>query len=173
MKFNRLDTIDTLSDTKIVASKSVSLAEEYLVDHFPTFPVLPGVLMIEALVQSASWLLFHRSNFSKSIAVLKEARNVRYGQFVAPGNTLKVEVELLKETDSGATFKAVGVVYQPGIARGEQALSARIELAYFSLAEKSGDPNHRELDQKIIAHNKFRWNVITASGMKLPQGVQI
>src|SRR5438067_315800 len=110
LKFNLIDKIESLSAEKIVASKYVSLAEEYLADHFPTFPVLPGVLMLEALTQAAGWLLHTRTNFAKSMAVLKEARNVKYGQFVAPGNSLHVEVEFLKETENGATFKAVGTV---------------------------------------------------------------
>ena len=57
MKFNLIDKIESISDDRIVASKQVSLAEEYLADHFPTFPVLPGVLMLEALTQAAGWLL--------------------------------------------------------------------------------------------------------------------
>ena len=73
MKFNLIDKIEHLSDDRIVAVKQVSLAEEYLADHFPTFPVLPGVMMLEAITQAAGWLLHHRTNFSKSMAVLKEA----------------------------------------------------------------------------------------------------
>ena len=48
MKFNLIDKVESLSADKIVAVKYVSLAEEYLADHFPTFPVLPGVMMLEA-----------------------------------------------------------------------------------------------------------------------------
>src|SRR3954467_94109 len=110
MKFNLIDKIEEISDTRVVAVKHVSLAEEYLADHFPTFPVLPGVMMLEAMTQAAAWLLHHRSNFAKSMAVLKEARNVKYGQFVAPGNFLRVEAEYFKATDAGATFKAIGFV---------------------------------------------------------------
>ena len=81
MKFNLIDKIETLTDDRIIAVKYVSLAEEYLADHFPTFPVLPGVMMLEALTQAAGWLLHRRNNFSKSMAILKEARNVKYGTF--------------------------------------------------------------------------------------------
>jgi 3-hydroxyacyl-[acyl-carrier-protein] dehydratase len=152
VKFNLIDKIEQISDEKIVALKYVSLAEEYLADHFPTFPVLPGVMMLEALTQAAAWILHRRNNFAKSIAVLKEARNVKYGQFVAPGNALRVEVEYFKSTDTGATFKATGYVGDA------QAVAARIELSYFNLADKQ--PELAGIDAKLIEHNKARWSVL-------------
>lgn len=152
MKFNLIDRIEHLDDDRIVAVKYVSLAEEYLADHFPTFPVLPGVLMVEALTQAAIWLLHHRSGFSRSMAVLKEVRNVKYGQFVAPGNSLRVTVEFQKTTDTGATFKAAGTV------NDDQAVSARLELAYFNLADKQ--PELASLDEKLKAHTRQRWDVL-------------
>jgi len=52
MYFSLIDKIDTLEPGKrIAATKSLSLAEEYLRDHFPNFPVMPGVLMLEALTK--------------------------------------------------------------------------------------------------------------------------
>src|SRR4051794_41903810 len=110
MKFNLLDKIEEISDTRIVAVKHVSLAEEYLADHFPSFPVLPGVMMLEALTQAAAWIMHARSGFAKSFAVLKEARNVKYGKFVAPGNFLRVEVEYLKQTEVWAGLIVIGTV---------------------------------------------------------------
>ncbi len=154
MKFNLIDHIESLSDQRIVAVKFVSLAEEYLADHFPTFPVLPGVMMLEAITQAAGWLMHHRTGFSKSMAVLKEAKNVKYGQFVAPGNYLKVDVELAKVTETGATFKA------NGFAGTDPALQARLELAYFNLGDKQ--PELAELDGRLIAHHRQRWSVLTA-----------
>jgi 3-hydroxyacyl-[acyl-carrier-protein] dehydratase len=159
LKFNLIDNIQKISDEKIVATKYVSLAEEYLADHFPTFPVLPGVMMLEALTQAAVWIMHRRNNFSKSMAVLKEARNVKYGQFVAPGNSLRVEVEFLKPTETGAAFKAVGYV------RDQQALSARLELAYFNLADKQ--PELAALDKVLIDHNKTRWSVLQQGKVSL------
>src|SRR3954468_10408696 len=156
MKFNLLDKIELVTEQKLVGVKYVSLAEEYLADHFPTFPVLPGVMMLEALTQAAAWLMHRRTNFAKSIAVLKEARNVKYGRFVAPGEVLRVEVEFFKATESGATFKAAGTVGEA------QALAARIELAYFNLAEKQ--PELAPLDAPLIAHHKARFALIQPSG---------
>ena len=74
----------------IRAGKPLSLAEEYLQDHFPAFPVLPGVLMIEAMVQSSAWLVRISEDFRHSMVLLKEARNVSYGSFVSPGDTLEI-----------------------------------------------------------------------------------
>ena len=159
MKFNLLDKVESLSDEKIVAVKYVSLAEEYLADHFPTFPVLPGVMMLEAVTQAAGWLLHHRSKFGKSMAVLKEARNVKYGSFVAPGNFLRVEVEFNKPTETGASFKVNGSV------NDKQALAARIELAYFNLADKQ--PELARLDEKLTEHNKTRWNVLKQGSVSI------
>lgn len=152
MKFNLIDKIEHLSDDKIVAVKYVSLAEEYLADHFPTFPVLPGVLMLEAVTQAAGWLMHHRTRFGRSVAVLKEARNVKYGSFVAPGNFLRVEVDFMKPTDAGASFKVAGTV------NDATALSARIELAYFNLADKQ--PDLAATDGRLTEHNKNRWAVL-------------
>jgi 3-hydroxyacyl-[acyl-carrier-protein] dehydratase len=157
VKFNLIDKVQSLTDERIVAVKYVSLAEEYLADHFPTFPVLPGVLMLEALTQAAGWLLHRRRDFACSMAVLKEARNVKYGRFVAPGNSLRVEVDLAKLTDQGGTFKAAGYL------ENEQALSARLELAYFNLADRQ--PELASADQSLRAHNRNRWMLL-----QQPQG---
>jgi 3-hydroxyacyl-[acyl-carrier-protein] dehydratase len=156
VKFNLIDKIEQLTQDRIVAVKQVSLAEEYLADHFPTFPVLPGVMMLEAITQAAAWLLHHRSGFAKSMAVLKEAKNVKYGQFVAPGEVLRVTVEFAKATDAGATFKAAGTV------GADTALQARVELAYFNLADRQ--PELAALDPQLVAHHRHRWAVLTATG---------
>ncbi len=156
MKFNLIDKIEQLTDDRIVAVKQVSLAEEYLADHFPTFPVLPGVMMLEALTQAAAWLMHHRTGFGKSMAVLKEAKNVKYGQFVAPGEVLRVTVDFAKATDAGATFKATGTV------GADTALQARVELAYFNLGDRQ--PELAELDPQLVAHHRLRWSVLTAAG---------
>ena len=152
MKFNLIDKVESLSDDRIVAVKYVTLAEEYLADHFPTFPVLPGVLMLEAITQAAGWLLHHRTKFGKSMAILKEAKNVKYGSFVAPGNFLRVEIDLMKQTEAGYSFKAAGSV------NDTPALSARVELAYFNLGEKQ--PELANLDARLSEHNRARWNVL-------------
>ena len=153
MKFNLIDKIESISDNRLVALKYVSLAEEYLADHFPTFPVLPGVLMLEAITQAAGWLLHRDSGFARSLAVLKEAKNVKYGTFVAPGNCLRVEVELIKRTEDGGSFKAQASV------NGQLAVSARVELAYLNVS--AAQPELADIDRRLVAHNRDRWNLLT------------
>ena len=154
MKFYLIDKIESVEPQRLVAWKLVTLAEEYLADHFPTFPVLPGVMMLEAMTQAAGWLLHQRRGFACSMAVLREARNVKYGRFVAPGSFLRIEVELMKLTETGGTFKAAGTV------EGAGALSARLELAYFNLAEKQ--PELAEIDRRVQAQNRRHWALIAA-----------
>ncbi|HUB27512.1 MAG TPA: 3-hydroxyacyl-ACP dehydratase FabZ family protein [Tepidisphaeraceae bacterium] len=160
MKFNLIDKVESATAEKLVGIKQVSLAEEYLADHFPTFPVLPGVLMIEALTQAAGWVLHLRSDFACSMAVLKEARNVKYSAFAAPGSVLRLEVELTKPTPGGGVFSGTGTVVSEGSA-AVQAVSARIEIAYFNLADRlDGAREMADVDRRLIEHHRARWALI-------------
>ncbi|MHC4983027.1 MAG: 3-hydroxyacyl-ACP dehydratase FabZ family protein [Planctomycetota bacterium] len=141
---------------RIVTRKALSLAEEYLADHFPAFPVLPGVLMLEALVQSAAWLVRVEQDFAKSIIVLKSARNVRYLSFVQPGKALRCEVEAIQIGKDQARFKGAGFVDET------QAVSARLELSCFNLAERQS--YLAEADKAIIAQLRHRFKLIGGPG---------
>ena len=79
---------------RLTAVKNLSLAEEYLSDHFPGFPVMPGVLMLEALTQAGAWLIREMEDFAHSIIILKQAKTIKYGSFVEPGRQLELRVEL-------------------------------------------------------------------------------
>ena len=131
MKFHLVDKIELIEPgRRIVTIKALSLAEEYLADHFPAFPVLPGVMMLESLTQAAAWLVRVQQDFAKSIIVLAAARNVRYTSFVAPGDVLRCELEVMSIDPDGAKFKGTGRVGD------RQTVSARLELKCFNLAEK-------------------------------------
>ncbi len=129
MHFQLVDQFLELTETSAVAIKNVTAAEEYLQDHFPGFPVLPGVFMVEALTQAARAVLEKRG---LDRMVLGEVKALRYGSFVRPGESLKVEVTLEKVTTEGrAVFKAQGTVLK-GLAtdqpRSETAVSGRLIL---------------------------------------------
>jgi len=130
MRFSLIDRIVELQPgVKIAAVKSLSLAEEYLADHFPCFPVMPGVLMLEAMTQSAAWLVRASEDFAHSMVVLKEARNVKYGQFVEPGQTLYVTAEVLKQAERETTLKTQGTV------DGRMTVGARLVLERYNLGD--------------------------------------
>ncbi len=124
MRFELVDAIIERSAERIVTHKNVSSAEEYLQDHFPTFPVLPGVLMIESLVQAARALAVG-NNPGYARHVLGGVRALKYGTFVRPGDTLRVEVTLEKAHDDGRLdFKGSGTVLRPDAAMGAEPPSA-------------------------------------------------
>src|ERR1051325_6749998 len=94
MHFDLVDRVLEQSSDRIVTLKHITAAEEYLQDHFPTFPVLPGVMMLEAMVQAGRRMLQDKS---KKPLVLGRVRALKYGRFVKPGSTLRVEVTLHKD----------------------------------------------------------------------------
>lgn len=144
MKFILVDRIVTLSPpTRIITRKNLTLAEEYLADHFPTFPVMPGVLMLEAMVQASAWLVRATQDFSRSMVVLEEAKNVNYKSFVSPGNTLEVTSEAVEIADQWSEFKASGT------SDGREMVKARLRLRQYNLSDR--DPALADIDEKLAA----------------------
>lgn len=126
MHFALIDTILEQTPDRVRAVKQVTLAEEYLQDHFPTFQVLPGVFMLEAMVQAARALLEARGH---PRMVLGGAKAMRYGSFVRPGEALEVDVQLEKELPDGSfTFKGAGTVRRHAGGEPETAVSGRFTL---------------------------------------------
>ena len=140
MQFILVDRIVELEPgVKITAVKNLTMAEEYLADHFPHFPVMPGVLMLEAMTQASAWLIRFSEDFAHSMVVLKKANTVKYGQFVEPGQTLTVTAEILNSSDEETKLKTRGTV------NGRTTVSARLVLAKYNLADTV--PAHAELDR--------------------------
>jgi 3-hydroxyacyl-[acyl-carrier-protein] dehydratase len=131
MKFRLIDAILEQSPERIVALKQVSLAEEYLADHFPSFPILPGVLMLEAMVQAARAMLTAPPYQHDRHLVLGEVKALKYGNMVRPGEALEVEITLQKTNDDGSyTCKGSGKVRRPkGVGDSDDiAVSGRFTL---------------------------------------------
>lgn len=165
MKFHLVDRIERIEPGKrIIAVKSLSLAEEYLADHFPAFPVMPGVLMLESLVQTAAWLVRIEQGFSNSMIVLSTARNVRYSNFILPGSLLRSEAELVSINGELAKFKALG-----STGDGATAVQGRLELRCFNVADVF--PPAADADARIIAQLKGRFKLIGGPAALAAAGV--
>ncbi len=133
MRFLFLDAELERSAASLTVVKHVAADEPYLEDHFPTFPVMPGVLMLEAMAQAARALVSGSASDPARLA-LREVRAVRYGAFVKPGDTLRITVELLDSPASqgDATglwrFKGRAVAVRPSQDVDDVACAGRFAL---------------------------------------------
>jgi 3-hydroxyacyl-[acyl-carrier-protein] dehydratase len=110
LRFELIDRVLSRDGSSLRAIKTVTAAEEYLADHFPDFPVLPGVMMLETLVQAARHWVAGSESPSPRPLVVSQVRNLRYGAMVRPGEALTVEVTLRKQADDQWEFQGSGTV---------------------------------------------------------------
>ncbi len=153
MNFGLIDRVLELEPgNRIVAVKAVTLAEEYLSEHFPSFPVLPGVFMLECMVEAARWLVHASHDFARSMVLLESARGITYKSFVAPGQLLRVHVECRRLSDDHSGFSGVGFGGEKEVVKG------RFDLRHFNLVEKS--PDLAAADRRILEQARQRWSLI-------------
>lgn len=153
MRFILIDKVVSLEAGKqIKAVKNVSLSEEYLADHFPTFPVLPGVLLLEGLIESASWLVRKSENFAHSMILLEQAKNVKYKSFLAPGAQIEYTIDVKTIEENISSFVGVGV------SQGMRIVEARLALRHFNLADDNSAM--AAVDARVIESLKERWKLL-------------
>jgi len=132
MRFVLIDRILELTPGQsLTGVKNLTLAEEYLADHFPGFPVMPGVLMLEALTQAGAWLIRETEDFAHSVILLKTARTIKYGSFVEPGRQLQIHVEIIDHGSTETTFKGEGRIEDQVVVKG------RFTLTRYNLRDKN------------------------------------
>jgi len=161
MHFTFVDRVLELEPgVRITTVKALSLGEEYLADHFPRFPVMPGVLMLQAMTDAAALLIGATEGFTHSIVTLKEARNVRFGDFVQPGRILTVTAELHKLGPRDVEFKTQGCLEE------RVAVNGRLVLERYNMADT--DPLLADTDaflkQQLQARLKRLYRPVEAFG---------
>lgn len=120
---------------RIVALKNVSINEPVFMGHFPHYPVMPGVLIIEALAQAAAILSFKalgKTADKDSVYYFAGIDNARFKRPVGPGDQLRLEVELLREMRGIGKFAAKAMV------DGQLAAEAELLCAYRPIAQGPG-----------------------------------
>jgi 3-hydroxyacyl-[acyl-carrier-protein] dehydratase len=111
---------------RVVAVKNVSFNEEFFSGHFPGEPIMPGVLIIEAMAQAAIVLFYSGEKAAaKKTKYYLGSVKVRFLHPVIPGDQLKITIEPIKVISAAAIVKAIGAVGDKEVAAGEISFMAK------------------------------------------------
>ena len=114
------------ANKKLTALKNVTINEPFFQGHFPSHPVMPGVLIIEALAQAAGLLIFLSAQAPKSsqpLYYLVKVDNAKFSQLVVPGDQLVLEVELKR------MLRKMGLFVCKALVDGKQVAEAELLCA--------------------------------------------
>ena len=166
MRYQLLDRIDAHQPGKFLRGcKFLALGEEYLADHFPRFPVMPGVLMLQSLTEAASWLWRATTGYRHTVVVLREVKNVKYGGFMMPGRRMDVAVDWGKDSPldgDTVTFRGKGADDS-----GQPTISATFTLHGYTLRDRG--PAGVVADDRLRTHLMERWALLTGE-LRTPLG---
>lgn len=122
--FLLIDTIEELvPGEKAVAKKNVTMNEPYFMGHFPGNPVMPGVLIIEALAQTGAVAILCQDEWKGKTAYFAGINNAKFKQKVVPGDTLELTTEIIKVKGPIGVGKAVAKI------NGKTACMAELTFA--------------------------------------------
>ena len=118
--FLLVDRIVELEPERIVGIKNVTYNEPAFTGHFPDFPVMPGVLIIEAMAQTAGVLVLKQiENRHQKLVLLVAVEYARFRKPVRPGDTLRMEMKVIKRKASVAKMAGVATVDGQVVAEAE------------------------------------------------------
>ena len=115
-----VDRIEELEEGKrVVAKKNVTINEPFFQGHFPHEPVMPGVLIVEALAQAGAVALLSLPDFRGKTAYFGGLDKAKFRKKVTPGDTLILEVEILKVKSAAGIGKGIAYVDGKKVAEAE------------------------------------------------------
>ncbi|QBS39164.1 hypothetical protein DMB37_02600 [Nocardia sp. CS682] len=146
-----VDAITELDDgRRAVGVKNAAMSEDYFADHFPQQPILPGVLVLEAMTQLARWLVITGSGFRTTV-VLSAVQHSKFIDFAVPGDRLTVEVDHLD--GGGPAFPARELDFRgTAQAHGRKIATATFRCRSYPLAEFE-DPEHTRRHYQVLRLN--------------------
>jgi beta-hydroxyacyl-ACP dehydratase FabZ len=120
--FLLVDKIVDLEETKITGIKNVTVNEPFFQGHFPEHPVMPGVLIIEALAQTCGVLALKREENRGKLAYFISINNAKFRKPVFPGDTLTLEIAVTRYRNKSKIVQAHGIARVAGDAVTEADL---------------------------------------------------
>jgi 3-hydroxyacyl-[acyl-carrier-protein] dehydratase len=135
MRYYLLDRITELAPPERArGKKAVALSEDFLADHFPRYPTMPGALLVESLAQLSGVLLERSAKIAHSVdvqAVLTTIERAKFRQLVRPGDVLDLESTVVQLREEGGRVSAAAKL-------GEKlAVSADLTFAFFRLDDET------------------------------------
>jgi 3-hydroxyacyl-[acyl-carrier-protein] dehydratase len=125
LRFLLVDQIVELdSGKRATGIKNVTLSEDFLADHFPEKPIMPGVLIAESLVQLADWVVRESSGFQQ-MGLAQSFERLRFRQMVQPGEQLRLEVDIVSQLGTEVIVKGKAFVADRLAAAADFTLSVR------------------------------------------------
>lgn len=120
-----VDAIVELEAERIVGIKNVSVNEPFFVGHFPDFPVMPGVLIVESMAQVAGVLVLNQiPDRKQKLVLLISVEEAKFRKPVIPGNQLRIEMKVAKRKATVA--KMFGVATVDGVVVAEATVMCKI-----------------------------------------------
>jgi len=118
MRYLLIDHITEVnSGASIKGVKNVAMSEDFLEWHFPKNPIMPGVMMLEAMVQLAGWLTAASSDF-RDWVLPTSVRKCNFYRVALPGDQVEIELEVTEE-DGKKVFKGISKVNGKKLTRAE------------------------------------------------------
>ena len=130
---------------RIRGIKNVTMTEDFLEFHFPGNPVMPGVLLIESLVQLAGWLEAAGSGFTDGL-LLTAVRRCNFYGFVLPGDQAELQVEFVPPGEDGSVRVCKGI----GTVEGKKKIVVEFEAQTVPLATLE-EPAEQERFFRILS----------------------
>ena len=111
-----------LEENQIIGQKNITMNEQFFQGHFPGAPIMPGVLILEALAQTGG-ILVHQKGYDQKIAVLLTMNNVKFRKPVVPGDVLVLHATALHLSNRAGKFTTKALVNDQVVAEAEVAFA--------------------------------------------------
>jgi 3-hydroxyacyl-[acyl-carrier-protein] dehydratase len=132
----------SLTDRTISTEATVPKTSTIFEGHFPGFPLMPGVLLIEAMAQTSGWLIVAANKFNR-MAFLAQVKDAKFRTFITPGQVLQVQAKLTHEGSGYAVTKATISL------NGKAVCDAELTLRVLAFPNEDMKKQMRETAQKV------------------------